>query len=194
MWRRSQRPPAARDVVGLVGVQLGRALAPPAVRRLDGRDGVEQFLEDDRVVAVGPGQEAGQRDAAPVAHNVALRARFAAIRRVGAGAVAPPLAGTLAESSEARLQSIWPASPRRSRSSRWRRPRPRPPASRAAGASRSPRSRSPSPAAASPRECPIPARRRCRSEQRGRRRAVGRPWAWAARAAAAGRRRPTTRR
>jgi hypothetical protein len=116
-----QRAAAAGDVVRLVGVQLARSLAPSPVGLLDGRDGVEQRLQDDAVVAVRSGQEAGQRDPAALAHNVALRARFAAVRRVGADGVAPLLAGTLAESSEARLQSIWSAVPRRSSSSRWRR-------------------------------------------------------------------------
>ena len=48
-----KRPATARDVVGLVGMQLVRALAAPAVGLLDRRDGIEQLLEDDRVVAVG---------------------------------------------------------------------------------------------------------------------------------------------
>jgi hypothetical protein len=76
-------------------------------------------------VAVSAGQERGERDAAPVDHNMALRAGhplgLAAIRRVGADGFAPLLAGMLAESRLARLQSMRSASPNRSRSSRWSR-------------------------------------------------------------------------
>jgi hypothetical protein len=50
-----------------------------------------------------------------VGHNVALRARFAAIRRIRAGLVAPLFAGTLAESSAARSQSMPLRSPNSSR-------------------------------------------------------------------------------
>jgi hypothetical protein len=52
---------------------------------------------------------------------MALRARFAAIRRVRADGDAPFLAETLALSSAARLQSIRSAAPSRSRSARWSR-------------------------------------------------------------------------
>lgn len=45
-------------------------------------------------------------DALSVDHNVALRARFSFIRRILANFVAPLLAGTVAESKEARSQSI----------------------------------------------------------------------------------------
>jgi hypothetical protein len=110
--------PAAGNVVGLVGMQRGRAFARPTTRLLDRGDGVDQVLEDDRLVAVGAGDEAGERGAAPVRNNVALRARFAAIRRVPAGGGAPLFAGTLAASRQARLQSIWSASPSRSSSAR----------------------------------------------------------------------------
>ncbi len=54
----------------------------------------------DAVVAVGAGQERGERGAAPVDHNVALRARAAAIRRVRAGLLAPLFAGTQALSRQ----------------------------------------------------------------------------------------------
>src|SRR5829696_7369172 len=112
---------AARVVVALIRMEFGGALAPLSGGRLDQWDGIEQSLEDDRVMAVGPGQEDRERDAGSVDHNMALRARFAAIRRIRSGARAPLLAGMLAESSETRLQSIWSASPKRSRSSRWSR-------------------------------------------------------------------------
>ena len=109
---------AAGVVIPFVGMQLGWPLAPSSIRLSDRRNGIEQLLEDDGVVAVGAGQETGERDAGPVSHNMALRARFTAIRWVRTDPFAPLLAGMLAESSEARLQSIWLASPRRSRSAR----------------------------------------------------------------------------
>src|SRR4051812_28423032 len=109
---------AARDVIGLVGMEFVRPLASLTRRRLDGRDGVDQVLEDDRVVAIGTTQERGQRDPGSLDHKMALRARFAPIRRIRPREVAPLLAGILALSSDTRLQSIWPASPRRS-SSVW---------------------------------------------------------------------------
>ncbi len=66
------------------------------------------------VVDVGRRVPHRERDAASVDHNVALRALFAAIRRVRAGLFAPPGAGTAAESKEALPQSMRLASPRRS--------------------------------------------------------------------------------
>ena len=74
-----QRPSAARDVVGLVGVQLGGALAPVTVGLFDGRHGIEHLLEDHRLVAVGPGQQFRQRQTAAFGENVPFGARFAAI-------------------------------------------------------------------------------------------------------------------
>jgi hypothetical protein len=111
---------AAGDVIGLVGMALVWPLAAPTRRGLDGRNGVPHGLEDDRGVAVSPRQECREWLATSFDHNMALRARFAAIRRVGTDDVAPLLAGMLAESSEARLQSIRSASPSRSNNVRCR--------------------------------------------------------------------------
>jgi hypothetical protein len=97
---------------------------PPSLPRqlLDGRDGIEQVLEDDRIVAVGPGQQRGKRDAGSVDHTMALRAGhslgLAPIRRIRADELPPLVAGILALSSAARLQSMRSASPSRS-SSVW---------------------------------------------------------------------------
>jgi hypothetical protein len=55
---------------------------------------------------VRPGQVQGQRDALAVGQHMALRARFAAIRRIGAGGWPPFLARIDAESIQARDQSI----------------------------------------------------------------------------------------
>jgi hypothetical protein len=62
------------------------------------------------VVDIGRRDDHCQREAASLNHNMPLRARFAAIRRVGSAGFAPPGAGTLAESSVARDQSKRPAS------------------------------------------------------------------------------------
>jgi hypothetical protein len=71
-----------------------------------------------RVMDVGHGVHHRQRDSLSVDHNMALRVRFAAIRWIRPGVCAPPRAGTLVESSEARDQATWSASPSRS-SSTW---------------------------------------------------------------------------
>lgn len=109
-----QRPPTARDVVRLVGMPLVRSFAPPAIRLPDRGDGIKQLREDDRVVAVGAGQQYGQREPAAFGENVPCGAGFAAIGGVGSDELAPLLAGMEALSRQARLQSIRPASPRRS--------------------------------------------------------------------------------
>src|SRR3712207_5137628 len=117
----SQSLPAAGGVVALVGMQLLGALARPAgttTRPLDRLDGVHRLLKDLRVVDVCGAEHYRERDAPSVRNNVALRARFAFIRRIGPGLLAPLLADTLAESKEARSQSIRSASPRRSKSTR----------------------------------------------------------------------------
>jgi hypothetical protein len=110
-----QGPFALFIVVGFVGVQLLRAFPRPTTRTLDGLYGVHQLLEYRRVVGIGSGEHYGERDAAPVDHNMALRARFSLIRRILAGFLAPLFAGMLAESKEALSQSIRSASPRRSK-------------------------------------------------------------------------------
>src|SRR3712207_217096 len=111
---------ASREVVSLVRVQLLRALARAPTRRLADRlDGVHGLFQDLlRVVVVGSRLDNRQRDASSIYHNMALRALFALIRRVRAGLLAPPGAGTLAESNDALSQSMWSASPKRSKSLR----------------------------------------------------------------------------
>jgi hypothetical protein len=114
-----ERLPAAREVVCLVGVQLRGTLARPAgapTRLADRRNGVHRLHQHLRVVDVGSAEDYRERDAPSVRNNVALRARFCLIRRIRAGSLAPLLAGTLAESKEARSQSIRSASPSRSKS------------------------------------------------------------------------------
>src|SRR5918912_3652429 len=89
-----QGPATARNVVRLVRVQLVRACAGPSTGALEGGNAVQQGLKDGGLVLVGPREHHRERDAAAVHHNMALRARFAAIRWIGAGRSAPFLAGT----------------------------------------------------------------------------------------------------
>ena len=111
-------------IISLVGMQLHRALArsPTALARQTQRcNGVDCVFEPLGVVDIGPRDGHRQRHAVAVHHDVALRAQLAAIRRILAGLVAPPGAGTLALSSDARVQSMRPASCSRCRSARCRR-------------------------------------------------------------------------
>jgi hypothetical protein len=95
-----------RGVVGLVGVQVGRALArtprPPA--RADDRwDRVEEWEPLRRIVSVGGREPDGEGDAVAIDDQVVvvLGPRFAAVSGVEAGLLAP----------------FWPA---RSGCPRWR--------------------------------------------------------------------------
>ena len=106
--------------VAFVGVEFDRAFAPPSVGLFGRADGIDRLRQHRTLGDVGGGQHDRERDAGSVDHKMALRSRFAAIRRVRAGASAPLLAGVMAASTLARLQSIWSASPNRS-SSVWRR-------------------------------------------------------------------------
>ncbi len=108
-------------VISLVGMQLVGP-APWATRSMPHRrDRIEGGRQHQAVVPVGAAQAQAERCPRPVDHNMALRARFAAIRRVRAGGRAPFLAAMAEESSAARLQSSWSASARRSSKVRCRR-------------------------------------------------------------------------
>jgi hypothetical protein len=113
-----EEPSTARDVVRLVGMELGRALAPLPGGLADRGHGVDQVREDHAVMAVRPGEHGGQRDALALRDEMLFRARLAAIGWVRSHRLAPLLAGTLVLSRLARAQSIRSASP--SRSSRVR--------------------------------------------------------------------------
>jgi hypothetical protein len=110
----SQSSLALSVVVGFVGVQLLGTFPRPALTgTLDGLYGIEEFFEEHRVVDVCGREHYREWDAPSVRNNVALRALLSFIRRIRSSFRAPLLAGMLAESSEARSQSIWSASPRR---------------------------------------------------------------------------------
>lgn len=109
-----QRLPAARDVIGFVGVQLGRALAWPPPWAFDRLDRVKQGLEVDAVMAIRRPQQDRQRNALTVDDQVVFAARFALVGGIPTDLRAPLLAGTLALSRLARLQSMRSASPNRS--------------------------------------------------------------------------------
>jgi hypothetical protein len=70
---------------------------------------------------IGRGVLYRERNACRVYHEMALGTLFAAIGRIRPGLFAPPGADTAAESSEARDQSMRPASPKRSSSTLWSR-------------------------------------------------------------------------
>lgn len=157
----AQELAAARGVVRLIGMELGRAFAPAARRRADQWHGIDQVREHHAVMAVGPGQEAGQRNTLAIGDQVPFGAGLAAIGRVRSDRVAPLLAGMLALSRLARSQSMRSPSPRRSRSVRCKR-------SQTPASCQSRRRRQqvtpephPSRAATSPRGCRSRARRRC---------------------------------
>jgi hypothetical protein len=106
-------------VVGFVGVHLIGALSRSASGTLNRLDRVQKLLENHRIVdIIGGSADHTERDARPLDHNMALRARLCLICRVRSGSLSPLLAGTLAESREARSQSICFASPRRSKRTR----------------------------------------------------------------------------
>jgi hypothetical protein len=106
---------AGGKIISFVGMEFGGPEARPPTPAFDRGDGVECRLQHGTVVAVGRTDQANERGAPAVDHNMALRARFAAIRRVGAAFRSPFFAGTDELSSAARLQSILPAWPKRSR-------------------------------------------------------------------------------
>ena len=115
----SQGSLALLVVVGFVGVHLlGTFPRSSPTGTLDGLHGVDELFESHRVMDVGRGKHHRQRDTPSVRNKVALRALLSLVCRIRSGFWAPLLAGMEAESSEARSQSIWSASPRRSRRTR----------------------------------------------------------------------------
>jgi hypothetical protein len=113
-----QRLAAVREVMPLVGVQLGRPLPWPADALPYRRHRLDQRLEELAVVPVCLCEEEGERDPVAVDEEVPLAAGPAAIRRVRSDRLAPFFAANDALSTAARLQSMAFALPRRSSSTR----------------------------------------------------------------------------
>ena len=106
-----QRLATARDVIGLVRVQLGWSFAWTTTRAFDWLDGVDQGLEVDTVMTVGRSQQNSQRDALTFDDQMVFAAGLAFVGGIPADLVAPLFAGRLALSRLARLQSMQSASP-----------------------------------------------------------------------------------
>src|SRR5579885_51310 len=117
----AQEGAPARETVALVGMHLVRTLAPIAGRLGDGGNRGDQPLERDTVVLAGGRMRGKEREALGFDHNMVLRARFAAIRRVGADQEPPLLASTLVLATLTRRQAIAPRVPNGSSSTRWMR-------------------------------------------------------------------------
>jgi len=95
---------ATVDVVGLVSVLPGQRRGRPWLAG-DRRQGIDQFLQDHRVVPVGSGHAERQGNAIAVDDQMPLAAAFAAIGRVRPGVRAPGGEAALAASRLARLRS-----------------------------------------------------------------------------------------
>lgn len=106
-------------VVRLVSVQLGRSFAGSAPAATQRGNGIDHRLQHPTVMDIGPRMPYRQGDALSVDHKMALRARFAAVCRVATGSFAPPGAGTLPASRDARDQSMCPAWESRSNNALW---------------------------------------------------------------------------
>ena len=94
-------------IVSLVGMRFVRPVARTAgTGTVEGRNRIEQRLEELTVVDVRRRQEDRERNPLGVDHKMALAPRSALIRRVRAENVAPLFAATVELSRAARLQSI----------------------------------------------------------------------------------------
>lgn len=117
----AQRSPILLRLVPFVRVQLVRSFPRPSSWTFDRLDRIETLLEHRRLVDIGRAQQDRERDPLSVDHKMALRALFAAIRRILPGFFAPPGEATVEASIAARLQSMRSAWPSRSRKTWCRR-------------------------------------------------------------------------
>jgi len=111
---------AAREVVALVGMDLGRAM--PWVSTAwpeQWRYGVEQVFEASAVMLVGRSDQRRQRRAPAINDQMVLGPRLAAVGRIWPRFEPPFGAGMDEPSSAARSQSILPAVLNRFSSRRW---------------------------------------------------------------------------
>ena len=83
---------ASTEVVGFVGMELGRSSSGPASLTAHRRDGIEQFVEGFAVVDIGSGQQKGERDALPFCDEMAFGPRPAAVGWIGTSRLTPHLA------------------------------------------------------------------------------------------------------
>ena len=113
--------PAPLIVIAFVRMQLGWSLTAASAklsRLLYRFYRIHNISQSVAVMDVGSSTDYRKGNSRTVDHNMALRARFSFIRRIRPGSFSPFLARTVAESTEARDQSILPASPNLS-SSTW---------------------------------------------------------------------------
>ena len=102
----AQRPAAMREIVALIGMELGRSLLRSADTVAYRRHAIDHRLEELAVVAVGRAEPDRGGNTLAVGNEVPLTPCLAPVRRVRAGALTPLLAVTLALSTQARLQSM----------------------------------------------------------------------------------------
>jgi hypothetical protein len=105
-------------VIRLIRMQFVGPLPRPASPVSYRLDCVNAAKHHPRVVNIRAADDYRERDAFGFDHNMALRARFASIRRIRAGFSPPFGAGTVNESTDARPQSRLSASDSRSRRAR----------------------------------------------------------------------------
>jgi hypothetical protein len=99
-------------------MELARSASGTPTQPTDGGNSVEGGCHHAAVMAVGAADCQAERRTLAIDDQVPLRTCLAAVRRVGPGLLAPPLARTDALSSDARLQSRRSASRSRSSSAR----------------------------------------------------------------------------
>ena len=118
----SESTSAPLEIVPFVSMQLGRSFPAASAhksRLLDRLDCIDHISKSVAIMHVSRSADYRERNSFGVDHNMALRARFSFIRRIGAGTLSPFLAAMLAESTAARDHSILPASPSLSSSTWW---------------------------------------------------------------------------
>lgn len=111
---------AARVVVSLVCVQLTGPAARSTWLATHRWQGVNQLIEDHRIVTIGSCDAKDQRDALAVRDEMALAAKLSSVPGIGARVRAPRGLATLAPSMLTRLKSSLPAPRNSCKSSRCR--------------------------------------------------------------------------